>query len=94
MQREIERCWNAGLTLSQTFRRLQERHGFDDKQSLISQWRKLKRKYGCACICEDREPKEMKYCRPIPDPSYAYWKGWAGPGKVLRDLIKEERDRK
>ncbi len=46
----IRRAWNAGLTLSEAFKYLHQRYGFNDKRELIAEWQDIKRRVGCATL--------------------------------------------
>lgn len=50
MRKRIRESWNAGLTLSQTYKRLSVRCGFQNKSFLIKEWRQMKKKFGCGCV--------------------------------------------
>lgn len=43
----IRRGWQAGMTLSQSFRRAASRVGMTDTGKAINEWRKMKRLFGC-----------------------------------------------
>lgn len=102
MRKRIRESWNAGLTLSQTFKRLSERCGFTNKGFLISEWREMKRKFGCSCVpfyyligrnhpLPPIQPSQAEldaWVSPLCG-SYANWKGISGPGKMLRELCEK-----
>jgi hypothetical protein len=103
----IRKSWNAGLNLSETFKRLQARYGFDNKAKLIAEWRELKRLFGCksapASYVNGWYGPNIK---PAPlseselnqivtvsmyGSTYGNWKGSTGPGALLRKILSEER---
>lgn len=105
MIEQIRRCWQSGQTLSQAYKRLNKRFDFTDKALLIAEWREMKRRFGCASlpywylVGRDRpfpEPPPKldihgKEIKPLDQDWYDRWKGNTGPGKLLRDIIKQEK---
>ena len=98
LDKEIDRWWNAGLTLSETHKRMNERGFEHDVQELIRGWRARKKEFGCACVVRhkprpisDAEASQLVGPRMYGDGTYGDWKGITGPGKQLRDLLAAER---
>lgn len=100
----IRRGWQAGLTLSQSFRCANKRHGMTDKAKAIAEWRKMKRLFGCGSARLDyvngrryfppKPPSEAELNAPISNmfggQTYGEWKGLTGPGKQLKELCAQE----
>ena len=101
----IRLCWQNGLTLSQSSKRLKARYGIEDNTKLIAEWRKMKRCFGCGSLPSlylllghrpraPRPPSQLELDTPVGDMpggrTYGEWKGLTGPGKQLRELLKSE----
>lgn len=99
----IRMLWNNGLTLSQAWKRLQIKRPEASLQTLITEWRRLKRLFGCKSL-----PLPYLYGY-IPRPSsvkelsavvgnisggqtYGDWCGITGPGKRLREMLAKDRN--
>jgi hypothetical protein len=101
---KIRGCWNAGDTLSEAFQSLHKRFGFENKRVLINEWKKLKKKWGCKSIpvpfLIEVEPNlrrwnsltESKLNADVGGGmTYGAWKGITGPGKLLKDILEQEK---
>lgn len=102
----IRRCWQCGLTLSKTYRRLKTRYGYNNKEKLIKEWREMKRLFGCASLPHDylhgyvavpkEPPTQQELNAPVTLPAYGGngtygdWAGITGPGAKLRKMLKSE----
>ena len=88
----VDRCWNAGMTLSQASIRLRMK-GHVDTQALIERWRHLKSEYGVSCIRPKTEPPTERELNQEVRPGQAYgnWKGLTDPGKRLAEMLKYDR---
>ena len=79
LQQKVMNAWNAGLTKDEMERKL--------GVGIAGLYEQLEQKYGCACIpihiLHDFTPT------PDTDPDLLAWRGVTGPGKLLRDLIKD-----
>lgn len=93
--------WNNGLTLSQAWKRMQIKRPGASLQTLITEWRRLKRLFGCKSL-----PLPYLYGY-VPKPlterelsavvgkldvgrTYGDWLGVTGPGKRLREILAKE----
>lgn len=103
---KLDHAWNAGLYLRQV-PKFMARFGFDSSYlpRIISGWRKRKKEFGCKCIVRERRrsvydlEREEQYGKalctaPMFGSTYDNWKGITGPGKRLREMIKEMRNDK
>jgi hypothetical protein len=97
---QIRRCWQNGLTLSQAWERMSSRYKFTDKQKLVSEWKKMKKIFGCASLSFSylQGTYGQKATSPTAQElnrntgmfgSYGDWKGITGPGKQLRESLTQ-----
>ena len=79
LQQKVMNAWNAGLTKDEMVSKV--------GSEAAALYDELEQKYGCACIpihiLHDFTPT------PDTDPDLLAWRGITGPGKLLRDLIKD-----
>ena len=101
---EIRKGWQNGLTLSQTYQRMNKRMGFDNKPKIIAEWRKMKKLFGCASLPHSylggyrprrpQPPTQRELDAPISNiaggVTYGEWAGITGPGKQLREVLAEQ----
>lgn len=100
----VRMFWNNGLTLSQAWKRMQIKRPGASLQTLIAEWRRLKRLFGCKSL-----PLPYLYGY-IPKPpiaqelsavvgklsgghTYGDWRGVTGPGKRLREILRATEER-
>lgn len=105
----VRMFWNNGLTLSQAWKRMQIKRPGASLQTLIAEWRRLKRLFGCKSL-----PLPYLYGY-IPKPAtaeelsavvggtpgkkkggvitYGDWCGITGPGKRLREILRATEER-
>lgn len=93
-------AFQAGLTLSEAYRFISKR-GFTDKAKLIDEWRKMKKLFGHGSARLDYVNGWRYAPKPAPTQaqldtfvsplcgSYGNWKGITGPGKLLREILKQ-----
>jgi hypothetical protein len=99
----IRRCWNAGMTLSQASKFLQQ-HGVNDTKLLIAEWRQMKKLFGCRSVPfsylkntpeRSQQPTAQELAQKVSpvglygNGSYGDWKGLTGPGALLKTILKE-----
>lgn len=91
--------WNNGLTLSQAWKRMQIKRPGASLQTLIAEWRRLKRLFGCKALplpylygYTPKPPTAQELSAVVSKLSggrtYGDWLGVTGPGKRLREILK------
>lgn len=93
----IDRCWEGPYTLSQAAKRLRD-HGYGTDK-LVREWRRRFRQHGSRLYPKPAPPrtytkKELE--QPMGNGRYGVytygdWLGVTGPGKLLRDILAQER---
>ena len=93
--------WNNGLTLSQAWKRMQIKRPGASLQTLIAEWRRLKRLFGCKSLplpylygYIPKPPTAQELAAVVGKLSgghtYGDWLGVTGPGKRLREMLAKD----
>lgn len=96
--------WNNGLTLSQAWKRMQIKRPGASLQALITEWRRLKRLFGCKSLplpylygYIPKPPTEQELSVVVGKldmgRTYGDWIGVTGPGKRLREILRATEER-
>lgn len=100
----VRMLWNNGLTLSQAWKRMQIKRPEASVQTLITEWRRLKRLFGCKSLplpylygYIPKPPTEQELSAVVGNlhggRTYGEWLGVTGPGKRLREILKATEER-